>query len=121
MLRSVGFVTHFLRTCYSCGLSSTSDDAVSVRFHAYGLKFQCNFCHSSYRYCRDNVPGWDRKTPEEKNQWILANRKTDGRRGQKRVLQTISSVEVSDFRGQEGETEYLNEIRPVARLVCCVL
>ena len=100
-----------LRQCYSCSLVSTAPEADGVLFHSYGSRFQCGPCQSSYRYVRDKVPGWEKKSQEERLQWILANRDSSRKRGQKRILQTVSSVEVADYRGQEGATEYLNEIR----------
>lgn len=57
----------------------------------YGKLYKCCDCHSSYRYCRDNVNGWNKLSPEEKTNYIVKN-KGHGGRGKKRELQSSASV-----------------------------
>lgn len=60
----------------------------SLKGHQYGNKVKCAECHSSYRFCRDNVPDWSNLSSDERRQWILKN-KGQGGRGKKRILQRI--------------------------------
>ena len=108
--------------------------------HAYGKFFKCKCCHSSYRFCRDNVQGWDKLSNESKRSYIVANRTEKSSRGKKRTLVAAQSasclkrlvlaecpcsyvrgrgwgfglaseVQVSDYAKNENQTSYLNEIR----------
>ena len=76
----------------------------------YGKKVKCCDCHSSYRFCRDNVAGWHNMTAAERRQWILSN-KGKGGRGKKRRLESVTSVVVTDFNQRTDDAAYLNEIR----------
>ena len=60
----------------------------------YGNHVKCCECHSSYRFCRDNVGNWNKLTPEEKSTYIK-NNKGQGGRGKKRELVTSTSVRFS--------------------------
>ena len=57
----------------------------------YGNCMKCSLCHSAYRFCRDNVEGWNKLTKEEKREYVLKNR-NEGGRGKKRSLITITAA-----------------------------
>ena len=59
--------------------------------HKYGTHFKCKWCHSSYRFCRDNVPSWSTLSAENKAAYVVANRKSGGR-GKKRELVAAQCV-----------------------------
>ena len=63
-------------------------DVPTLHGHQYGAKVKCKDCHSSYRFCRENVPDWGDLTPEDRKKYILKN-KGKGGRGKKRVLQKL--------------------------------
>lgn len=63
-------------------------DVPTLHGHQYGGKVKCKDCHSSYRFCRENVPEWGDLTPEDRKKYILKN-KGKGGRGRKRVLQKL--------------------------------
>lgn len=60
----------------------------------YGAQFKCCDCHSSYRFCRDKVPGWAKLGKDQKKEYILKN-KDSGGRGKKRKLIAITSAGAS--------------------------
>ena len=57
----------------------------------YGKHLKCCGCHSSYRFCRDNVSNWSKLSPEEKREYIRRN-KGQGGRGKKRELVSATYV-----------------------------
>lgn len=58
----------------------------------YGARMKCKSCHSSYRYLRDNMTGWNKLTAEEKRAHIVQNRDKGGR-GKKREIALASTTE----------------------------
>ena len=64
--------------------------------HKYGCKYKCKSCHSSYRFCRDNVSNWSSLSRENHKAYILANRDKGGR-GKKRQLVAAQAVSLQQF------------------------
>lgn len=76
----------FRSRCMDC------EEMVDLEFtQQYGKKLKCCDCHSSYRFCRDNVKNWSKLSPEEKKEYIKQN-KGKGGRGKKRDLVSCTSV-----------------------------
>lgn len=59
--------------------------------HQYGKRVKCALCHSSYRFCRDNVENWGGLSQADRKRWILTN-KGKGGRGKKRQLEQVSEA-----------------------------
>ena len=77
--------------CMDCG-----DLVPAADTRKYGNQVKCCECHSSYRFCRDNVGNWNKLTAGEKSEYIK-NNKGQGGRGKKRELITNTAVRPSVF------------------------
>lgn len=91
--------------CMDCNESFSLD-----QLQKYGNYWKCAFCHSSYRFCRDNVANWVSLSAESKQAYIIANRGKGGR-GKKRELVSVECVEMNDYKKNDNELEFLNEVR----------
>ena len=77
--------------CMDCNESFSLD-----QLQKYGNYWKCAFCHSSYRFCRDNVANWVSLSAESKQAYIIANRGKGGR-GKKRELVSVECVTRQHF------------------------
>lgn len=77
--------------CMDCNESFPLD-----QLHKYGNYWKCVWRHSSYRFCRDNVPKWASLSAETKTAHIIANRGKGGR-GKKRELVAVECVARQHF------------------------
>lgn len=54
--------------------------------YKYGKNWKCKPCHASWRWCRDNDPGWGSYNAEQKRLTVVANRKASARGSARKLI-----------------------------------